>query len=121
MANMLIVDDDEAIRELIQEGLEGLGHTFTLSSSGADALQKIAKIQFDLVILDRNMPKLTGIDVLKTLRRSPATEKLKVIICTGADMLAEVDEAFTAGASDYIVKPFDFEKLRAKVARHIKP
>jgi CheY-like chemotaxis protein len=121
MANILIVDDDVAIRDLIKEVLAAQGHVFAMASSGAEALALVAKTRFDLVILDRNMPKMSGLDVLKTLRASPATAKLKVLICTAAEMLAEVDEAFSAGATDYIVKPLDFAKLTAKVTRHTRP
>lgn len=121
MANILIVDDDAAIRDLIREVLAAQGHSFVMAASGAEALALVAKTRFDLVLLDRNMPKMSGLDVLKTLRANPVTAKLKVLICTAAEMLAEVDEAFSAGATDYIVKPLDFAKLTAKVARHTQP
>ena len=121
MARILVVDDDVAIRDLIKEVLAGQGHAFEMASSGSEALAMIGKTQFDLVILDRHMPEMSGLKVLKTLRASPATAKLKVLFCTAAEMMAEVDEAFTAGATDYIVKPFDFAKLIAKVAHHTKP
>lgn len=121
MAHILIVDDDAAIRDLIKEVLAAQGHAFAMAASGAEALALVAKTRFDLVLLDRNMPKMSGLDVLKTLRANPATAKLKVLVCTAAEMLAEVDEAFSAGATDYIVKPLDFAKLTAKVARHTRP
>jgi len=120
MARILVVDDDDAIPDLIREVLAAQGHVFSTAASGAAALELIGKTSFDLVILDRNMPRMSGLQVLKTLRASPATAKLKVIVCTAAEMLSEVDEAFTAGATDYIVKPLDFEKLRAKVERHTR-
>jgi two-component system chemotaxis response regulator CheY len=116
MANILIVDDDPTIRELIRDILAGLGHAFAMADSGARALEMISKTHFDLVILDRNMPSMGGLVVLRNLRLNPATAKLKVLFCTAAEMLAEVDEAFAAGANDYIVKPLDFTKLKAKVA-----
>ena len=118
MARILVVDDDAAITELVKEILSAQGHVFDAAASGEEALRKIAKDGFDLVILDRNMPGMSGLQVLRTLRAQPATAKLKVIVCTAAEMLSEVEEAFTAGATDYLVKPLDFEKLKAKVARH---
>lgn len=121
MANILVVDDDAAIAELILEVLGTQGHVFTTAESGAKALELLGGKAFDLVILDRNMPKMSGLQVLKAIRAAPATAKLKVLVCTAAEMLSEVDEAFTAGATDYIVKPLDFEKLKAKVARHTSP
>jgi CheY-like chemotaxis protein len=121
MAHILIVDDDDAIRDLIKDVLAAPGRTFTLASSGAEALALIAKARFDLIILDRNMPKMGGLAVLKTLRANPATAALKVLVCTAAEMLGEVEEAFAAGANDFIVKPLDFDKLKAKVTHHIGP
>lgn len=118
MARILVVDDDAAIADLIRDVLAGQGHEFAAASSGAKALELIGRSKFDLVILDRNMPSMSGLQVLKTLRAAPATAALKIIVCTAAEMLAEVDEAFSAGATDYIVKPLDFGKLKAKVARH---
>ena len=121
MAKILVVDDDAAIQDLIKEVLSSQGHTFAVASSGDEALKIIDKARFDLVILDRNMPKMSGLEVLRKLRAGPATAKLKVLVCTGAEMLAEVEEAFAAGATDYIVKPLDFEKLKMKTALHTRP
>lgn len=121
MTNILIVDDDAAVREIIGDGIDAEGRSIAYAASGAEALAKIAKVRFDLVILDRTMPEMSGLQVLQSLRANPATAKLKVIVCTGSEKLAEVDEAFAAGANDYIVKPPDFEKLNAKVAHHTRP
>lgn len=121
MANILVVDDDDAISDLIMDVLAGSGHAFTMASSGTKALELIGKTRFDLVILDRNMPSMSGLQVLQKLRSSPATAKLKVLFCTAAERMAEVEEAFSAGATDYIVKPLDFAKLKAKVAHHTRP
>ncbi len=115
MAHILIVDDDPAIQELIRDTLSMQGHVFDLASNGREALRKIRATRFDLVILDRGMPEIDGLQVLKVLRSSPDTLDLKVLICTGAAMMVDANEAFQAGASDYIVKPIDFVKLGAKV------
>ena len=76
----------------------------------------MSSTRYDLVILDRSMPEMSGLEVLKRIRTTPASAGVKVLMCTGAGMLADVDEALQAGASDYIVKPLDFAKLRAKVS-----
>ena len=115
MAHILIVDDDSTIQDLIKEVLSMQDHTFDTAEKGSEALQKIRKSRFDLVILDRGLPEMDGIQVLKLLRTSPGCAGLKVLMCTGAGMLSDVDEALQAGASDYIVKPLDFAKLNAKV------
>ena len=118
MAHILVVDDDLSIRTLIKEALAmRSGHTFDLAARGAEALEKIRSARFDLVILDRTMPEMDGIQVLKKLRSNPGTSTLKVLMCTGAGMMADVEEALRAGASDYIVKPLDIAKLSIKVER----
>jgi len=121
MAHILIVDDDDAILDLIKDVLDGSGYSFTTASSGAKALAFIDKTRFDLVILDRNMPSMGGLDVLRAIRANPGTAKTKVLFCTAAGRMAEVDEAFSVGATDYIVKPLDFAKLKLKVAHHTRP
>ncbi len=118
MANILVVDDDPVIRDLLKDILSMQGHVSVMAESGEAALLEIRKTQFDLVILDRNMPLMSGIQVLKALRSNPATARLKVIMCTAAELVAEVDEAFEAGAIDYLLKPLDMTKLIAKVALH---
>ena len=120
MAHILIVDDDPTIQNLIKDVLSMQDHTFDLASKGSEALQKVRAKRFDLVILDRSMPEMDGLQVLKLMRSSPASADLKVLMCTAAGMMADVDEALQAGASDYIVKPLDFVKLNAKVTHLTK-
>jgi len=121
MARILIVDDDLTIADLIRDVLSPLGHDCVLALSGAMAVDSVGKGRFDLVILDRNMPEMSGLQVLRAIRASPASATLKVLMCTAAEMMDEVDEAFSAGATDYIVKPLDIEKLKSKVTRHTAP
>jgi DNA-binding response OmpR family regulator len=117
MARILIVDDDPSIRELIQDILSAQDHTFDQAGSGSEALKKIRGGRFDLVILDRSMPEMDGIQFLKQLRAMPAPAGLKVLMCTAAEKMSDVSDAFQSGATDYIVKPLDFAKLSMKVAR----
>ena len=117
MAHILVVDDDPAIQNLIKDVLSSKDHTIKLASNGGEALQKIRATRFDLVILDLRMPDMDGLQVLNLLRSNPSSANLKVLMCTAAGMMADVDKAFQAGASDYIVKPLDFVKLNAKVTQ----
>lgn len=121
MARILIVDDDADLRYLLQESLAPQGHTFVAASSGLEALKQLDKMEFDLVILDRRMPQMGGIETLKKIRENPSTTKVKVLMCTSLSMMGQVDEAFSAGATDYIVKPLDVEKLRFKVKKLTTP
>jgi CheY-like chemotaxis protein len=119
MAHILIVDDEDSIRELIKEVLAMDGHTFDMAGDGSQALEKIRSKPFDLVIMDRNMPTMTGIQALAILRAHPKYKELKVLMCTSASVTKEIDEAFEAGATDYILKPINLQMLLGKVTKHI--
>jgi CheY-like chemotaxis protein len=117
MAHILIVDDEDSIRELIKEVLAMDNHTFDMAGNGSEALEKIRKNNFDLVIMDRNMPTMTGIQALSILRANPKYQGLKVLMCTSASVTKEVDEAFAAGANDYVLKPINLQALLGKVSK----
>lgn len=117
MARILIVDDEEYVRDLLKEVLLPQGHEFHLAEHGAQAFDLIRKHKFDLAIVDRNMPGMTGVEVVQLIRQNPATAKMKVLMCTGASMTREIDEAFAAGADDYILKPLNFQAVLGKVAK----
>ena len=117
MARILIVDDEESIRDLIKEVLITEGHAFEFAVSGADALEILRRKTIDLVIIDRNMPGMTGIDVVQLIRRNPKTKGVKILMCTGSSVTKEIDEAFSAGADDYVLKPLSFPALLSKVSK----
>jgi len=117
MAKILVVDDEESIRELIKEVLSTGDHEITLAADGAQAFDALRKKPIDLAIVDRNMPGMTGIEVVQLIRQNPKTSSLKVLMCTGASVTKEIDEAFAAGADDYVLKPLNFAQLLGKVAK----
>jgi two-component system chemotaxis response regulator CheY len=117
MAHILVVDDEESIRALIKEVLSSLSCTFDEAGNGSEALEKLRQGKYDLVIMDRNMPTMTGIQALSILRANPQFKALKVIMCTSSSVTKEVDEAFEAGASDYVLKPLNLQILIKKVQK----
>lgn len=117
MARILIVDDEEYIRDLIKEVLSSQGHEFHLADGGAAALELLRKKPVDLAIVDRNMPGMGGIELVQLIRQNPKTKGLKVLMCTGASVTKEIEEAFAAGADDYVMKPLNFPALLATVAK----
>lgn len=117
MARILIADDEEPVRELVKEVLSAEKHEFLLADGGAKALELLRAKGADLAIIDRNMPGLGGIDVVKVIRSDPKLDKLKILMCTAASVTAEIDEAFAAGADDYVLKPLNFAALLGKVAK----
>lgn len=118
MARILIVDDEEAIRDLIKEVLSSDGnHEFHLAAHGAQAFEILRQHAVDLAIIDRNMPGMTGIEVVQLIRHNPKTAAIKVLMCTGSSVTKEIDEAFAAGADDYVLKPLNFAQLLGKAAK----
>lgn len=121
MPRILVVDDEIALRELIQDVLAPLGHAIETAPSGMDGLAKMRESRFDLVILDMNMPGLSGLETLQMIRRAPENAKLPVLMCTAEKMASDVDSAFELGANGYLLKPFEFSKLIAGVEKLLSP
>ncbi len=118
MARILVVDDEESVRELVALVLSGKGHAVDAASDGRQALALLRKNAYALAIVDRSMPLMTGIELIREMQADPALKGVKVIMCTAAGMVSDVDEALSAGACDYIVKPLDMAALALKVSRH---
>ena len=109
---VLTVEDDKATAAHITSGFEHLGWTVVACDNGLEALQQAVSNNFDLILLDRNLPGLDGLSVLKALRA--AGTRTPVIIISA---LAHVDErvkGLQAGGDDYMIKPFDFSELEAR-------
>ena len=117
MANILIVDDEDGVREVIKEAVALEGHTTFEASNGARAFEILHAKTIDLAIVDRNMPGMSGIEMVQLMRRNPKMIPVKVLMCTGSSVTKEIDQAFAAGADDYILKPINFNQLVAKVAK----
>jgi len=119
VAHILVVDDEAAIRDLIKEVLSMEGHTCDQAENGAAALERLRSgAKYDLVIMDRNMPKMTGLQALQLIKTNPTLALIKVLMCTSASVTREVEEAFEAGATDYILKPINLQMLAGKVRKH---
>jgi DNA-binding response OmpR family regulator len=115
MARILVVDDEETVRQFITDLLVMDGHAVDQAANGLEAVALARKKPFDLMVLDRNMPMTDGIMTLTILRCDAKLKGLKVLICTSVSLTKEVEEAFQAGANDYILKPINLQSLLAKV------
>lgn len=113
--NVLIVDDDEDDQYLIKSAFEDDSNVFNLqfARDGTDVLENIQAPQFlpDLVLLDLNMPKINGFDVLSHLKRSPLYRHVPVIILTTSAHPADIEKAYQMGANSYVVKPSSHHEL----------
>lgn len=115
MKSVLVVDDEEAIRGVIAERLKREGFSCKASSDGFEALQIISNNKFDLVITDINMPGMDGVELIKSLKEMYSD--LDIVAITGHSQDYTYSDIVGAGAADFIIKPFDFSELFAKLKR----
>ena len=111
--NILIVEDDIQTLDFLCEGLRARGHQVDAESDGRNGLLKAGAAQYDVLVLDRMLPGLDGLDLLKALRA--ARVNTPVILLTSMGGLADRVEGLRGGADDYLVKPFELEELDARV------
>lgn len=114
---ILAVDDSRTNLGVLAHRLGNLGYLVVLADSGTQALELISARGFDLVLLDKVMPELSGIHVLQEIRSTRDTADLPVILLTAQNEPLGAVEAFAAGADDYLVRPFEFEVLAARIER----
>lgn len=113
----LIVDDSRLIRSVTRRMIEDLFGSIEEAENGQLALDACIKQMPTVVILDWNMPVMTGIEFLKKLRSLESANQPKVIFCTTENELSKIQEAIGSGADEYIMKPFDREILEAKLVQ----
>lgn len=117
MAKILAVDDDAAIRSLLQVVLAAEGHEVVATPDGESAIAQIKRRRFDLILLDVMMPEMSGHDVLIRLRDMRFGHDVPVIMVTAVHTPEEVLQELSEGAVDHIAKPFDIAVLLAAVNR----
>jgi two-component system OmpR family response regulator len=115
-ARILVVDDQPDVCGLAALMLRKAGHEVNTVGSGAAALAQIAEIQYDIVLLDINMPGMDGWEVLKILKSDPATADLPVAMFSVRGEVRDKVHGMQGGAIDYITKPFAYEEITNRVA-----
>jgi class 3 adenylate cyclase len=113
--SLLVVDDNELNRDMLSRRLRGKGYEVEVADGGQAALEKLEKLEFDAVLLDVMMPGLSGLDVLKVVRKTRSASDLPVIMATAKDNSEDVVEALQLGANDYVTKPLDFPVVLARL------
>ena len=119
MHSILAVDDSASMRKMVSFTLVGAGFKVVEAVDGIDAFEKAQKQQFDLVLTDQNMPNMDGLTLIKQLRQLSGFERTPILMLTtesGDEMKAQ---GRAAGATGWIVKPFDPERLIAVVKKVI--
>ena len=114
-SRILVVDDEEALRTVLSNELNGAGYNVSTASDGDEAISTVQNKKFDLVLLDIKMPRVDGFEVLKFIKKSyPAT---KVIMLTGFADLKNAIESKKHGAEDFVSKPYDLVDLLTTIER----
>ena len=117
MKHCLVVDDSRVIRTIIRKSMEKLQFVVSEAADGSEALAACLKAMPDVCIVDWNMPVMNGIEFVRALRGSEGGGVPKVILCTTENEPAKIMEALSAGADEYIMKPFDTEILAGKLVQ----
>ncbi len=120
MANILIVDDSASMRQMVSFTLKTAGHTVDDASDGNDGLNKAKASQFDLVISDVNMPNRNGLELTADLRTLPNYKFIPILLLTTESASDKKAEGKKAGATGWIVKPFNPDTLNKTVSKVLK-
>ncbi len=110
----LVVDDSRVVRKVASKILEELGFACSEAEDGLKAMEACANGMPDAILLDWNMPVMSGIEFLRRLRKMTHGNAPKVVFCTTENDIAHIQEALAAGADEYIMKPFDNDIIQTK-------
>ena len=116
--HILVIEDEQRVAEMIRKGLEEQGFRITLAYDGEMGKKLALNSSFDLIIMDIILPKINGLDLCKQIRS--VLPDCPIIMLTALGTTDDKVEGFDAGANDYLVKPFDFRELHARIRALIK-
>ncbi len=110
---LLLVEDEEALSQVLAKGLRKCGYAVDIAYDGEEALLQLEVNEYDLMILDLNLPRLDGLDVLREIRKTNRT--IKILILSARTEIEDRVLGLDLGANDYLIKPFDFLELEARI------
>ena len=116
---ILLVDDEQKVLDLITFRLQLLGYRVITATGGEDALSLAETHDPDLIILDVTMPGLDGVTVCSRLKKSETSGGIPILMLTARSETEDINKAMSAGADDYVVKPYDPTVLQMKIQRHL--
>ena len=117
---ILVVDDERDFRAIVARVLERAGYEVVTAADGLEGLRVFSQRTPDLVVLDGHLPDIDGFEVCRRLRVLPHGKDVPVLLCTVRSALATVAAGFDAGATGYVLKPFEMEELLESVAAALK-
>lgn len=116
---ILVVDDDWVNIQILLNYLSGRHYIIDYAVNGIDAIEKVNQHTYDIILLDIMMPKMSGFDVCRALRKKFTSYELPILILTAKNQTNDIVAAFNLGANDYLVKPFDKSELLARIETHL--
>lgn len=120
-AKILVVEDEVEIAENLQALLNAKGYSVVRAADGSEAVAKARQEKPAAILLDVILPKMGGFDVCRILKSDPATKAIKIVMITGLGRMGDVETAFQHGADDYLIKPFDSQRLFKKLEKVLGP
>ncbi|MCH1495161.1 MAG: response regulator [Rubripirellula sp.] len=120
MHRILIADDNDANRELLEAYLINIDCELETAIDGQDTLEKIEAFKPDLVLLDVMMPKLSGFEVCRQIKDNPETSRIMVLMVTALNELGDIERAVTSGTDDFLSKPVNRVELTKRVENMLK-
>lgn len=119
MAKILIIDDDETIHLICRAYLTKAGHTVETAFDGIEGMEKAGAFKPDLILLDINMPRLSGFDVAKQLKEADATKGIPIFMMTSLKQESNIQRGYGLGIEEYITKPANVEHLKLRIEKFL--
>ena len=120
MKKILIIEDDKNLSQVLQIFLRLKGYIVDTAFDGVEALNKIEKFLPDLILLDINLPKFSGFEVIKKIKKNEKLKHIPIIMITALTQDENIKKGYELGCEDYITKPFNIEHLCLKIAKYLK-
>jgi DNA-binding response OmpR family regulator len=117
---VLVVDDEHDFRAIVSHVLKRGGYDVVTAEDGAEGLRVFAEREPDLIVLDGHLPDIDGFEVCRRIRATPEGGKIPILLCTVRSALTTVSAGFEAGATGYVLKPFEMEELLEKVSEALE-
>ena len=114
---ILVVEDDETTRDLVQTQLTFLGYRVTTAKNGAEAVAKAIAELRDLIVMDIQMPVMDGLQAASQIRKEPTTQVIPILAATAKTMSGDKQKCLDSGCNDYIAKPFTHKQLQIAVEK----
>lgn len=120
MKKILLIEDDLTFSMILQIALKARGYDVESADDGRKGLAKVAEFEPDLIVLDINLPALSGFDVAKRLKESDSFKDIPIIMLTALSQEVNIARGYSLGIEDYLIKPFPVEHIFLKIKKYLR-